>query len=386
MSIPIEKTLDDVRADMFSRIEAVQAEYQAKGYMPSLLNLNKGIYRGLIELWCWGLYQLYAFLIVILAMAFPTSAEKLWLELHCKQVGVSRKLKTKAAGTVYLLRDDTTGNLPVPAGRIIKTKPDGAGNVYRYVTMEEVVVPDGIGEVAVKVRAENAGVGYNATVGQISEIVTFIEGIDGVENRSGWLESEGTDDETDEALFARYQLKWQEGAGYTKYAYKSWAMGVSGVQEVAILDQHPRGQGTVDIIVRGAAGVPTQQVLDEVDDVIEDHRHQNDDAEVRGVTPVLVAIDGQGFEYKPGYIKEEVLAAAELKIRALFDPTKNEEGVTPFTIGEDLDLDRLTAAAMLAPGMKSTPWTSPADDIAVDDDGLLTLDSIILDATEAAEN
>ncbi len=49
-----------------------------------------------------------------------------------------------------------------------------------------------------------------------------------------------------------------------------------------MLDQHPRGQGTVDVIVRGSAGVPTQTVVDAVAAVIEQHRHQNDDVAVGG--------------------------------------------------------------------------------------------------------
>jgi uncharacterized phage protein gp47/JayE len=384
MSIPIDKTLEQIRTDMFARIAAVQAEYQASGWLPAALNLNKGIFRGLIELWCWAQFQLYTFLVQILGQAFPASASGTWLDLHCKQVGVIRKSATRAAGTVYFLRDDTSGNIPIPAGRIVKTLPDGNGDVYRYMTTEDVVLPDGSSEVAVPVQAEGAGAGYNATSGQISEITTVIDGVDGVENRSDWLESEGTDDETDAALFERYQLKWMEGAGYTKYAYKSWALSVSGVVEVSVLDQHPRGQGTVDVIVRGSAGVPTQQVLDEVEAILETESHMNDDVETRGVAPVTVDIEAT-LEYKPGYVAGDILASAEQKIQALFDPGQEESGVTPVSIGEDLELDRLTAAVMLVPGVKSTPWTLPASSVSVDGDELLVLGTLTLSATEASE-
>ena len=370
---------------MFTRIEEVQEEYKVKGWLPALLNLNKGIFRGAIELWSWGLYQLYAFMVTILVQAFPESATDAWLDLHCAQVGLERKSAVKAVGTVYFLRDDTSGNVNIAAGRIIKTPVDGAGNVYRYVTSEDVVFPDGASEVAVSVQAEDNGEGYNATAGQISEIVTYIDGVDGVENRSGWLTIEGADKETNDALRVRYELKWQEGAGYTKYAYKSWALGVTGVTEVKVLDQHPRGQGTVDVIVRGSAGVPTQTVVDAVDAVIEENRHQNDDVDVRGVGGVPVAIAG-ALEIKPDFIAEDVLAEAETKIRALFDPTVNVTGVTALEIGEDLELDRLVAAAMLAEGIKSTPFTLPAASVVIDSDELATLESLTLTWTEAEES
>lgn len=385
MSTPISKTLEEIRTEVFGYITQVQDEYKTKGWLPASLNLNKGIFRGAIEIWCWGLFQLYSFLITILPMAFPESAKGLWLELHCKQVGIKKKLATKTVGTFFLLRDETSGNLPIPAGRIVKTLPDGTGNVYRFVTMEEVIVPDGAGEIEVKVQAENTGAGYNVTPGQVSEIVTFIDGIDGVENRADWLDSEGTDDETDEALYLRYQLKWKEGSGYAKYAYQGLALGVSGVAEVMVLDQHPRGQGTVDIIIRGTAGVPTQQVLAVVTAVIEAARHQNDDVQVRGVVPANVTIEIQ-LVCKPGFIQTEIKAAVEQKLPALFDPNKKETGIIPFIIGEDLTRDRLTAAAMLVPGVKSTPWTLPADGITVADDGLLTLQSMAITATEASES
>lgn len=385
MSIPISKTLSDIRTDMFARIQAVQEEYQTAGYLPALLNLNKGIFRGLIELWNWALFQLYSFMVTVLGQAFPQSATGDWLDLHCAQVGLERKAATKAAGVVYFLREDTSGNVSIPAGRIVRTPVDGAGNIYRYVTTEDVVLPDGAGEVAAAVQAENAGAGYNATTGQISEIVTYVDGVDGVENRSGWLTSEGSDEETDDALRARYELKWQEGAGYTKYAYQSWAMSVSGVTEVNVLDQHPRGQGTVDVIVRGTAGVPTQTVVDAVAEIVEENRHQNDDVEVRGVTAVPVAI-AAALEIKPGYVAADVLAEAETAITALFDPDADVTGVTALEIGEDCELDRLVAAAMLATGIKSAPFTLPAASVAVDSDELATLGSLTLTSTEAEES
>ncbi|MCP3942225.1 MAG: baseplate J/gp47 family protein [Desulfobacteraceae bacterium] len=384
MSIPVNKTLEDIRTEMFARINEVQEEYIQKGWLPALLNLNKGIIRGMIELWSWGLFQLYKFLMIVLGQAFPASATDLWLDLHCKQVGIERKSATKTIGTVWFLRVDTTGNVPIPSGRILKTLPDGAGKVYRFITMEDVVMTDGLSAVAVKVQAENTGAGANVTMGQISEIVTVIDGIDSVENRADWLESEGTDQESNESLFARYQLKWQEGAGYTKYAYQGWALSVAGAEEVAVLDQHPRGQGTVDVIVRGTAGVPTQQVLDKVATAIEAVRHQNDNVQVRGVTPHNILIEGT-LQYKPGYIKEEILTAVDQQIRALFDYSAKDKINIPFSIGEDVTLDRLTATAMQVPGVKSTPWAQPLSDTGVSNDGLAFLETLNVDAVEASE-
>ena len=81
----VSRTLDQIRQDMFDRLTAAQEEYAALGWLPIRLNLNKGIARGLIELWCWGLWQLYQLLALVLTQAFPDTATGAWLDLHCKQ-------------------------------------------------------------------------------------------------------------------------------------------------------------------------------------------------------------------------------------------------------------------------------------------------------------
>lgn len=393
MSIPIEKSLTDVREAVFARIEEVQDEYQAQGYLPSRLNLNKGVARGLLEVFCWGLYQLYLLLQTIMDQAFPHSSTGSWLDLHSEQVELERKASTKATGTVYLTRSGTTGNVKVPTGKILATRQDGNGDVFRFVTTQAAVLADGASEVAVAVEAETYGAGSNVTAGQISELVSSFDGIEAVENRSGWLTSEGADEETNTALEERYILRWQGNNSCNKYAYKSWAMAVTGVVAAKILDQHPRGQGTVDIVVKGSAGIPTQTLLDAVAESVACCGDSssgtagppiNDDWSVIAPTAVAVTIAG-GLVLVPDAHADTVLAAAETRLRALFEDPTDVEGISPLQIGEDLPLDRLTAAVMAVDGVKQVTWTSPSEGVAVDEDGLAVLESLALTATEAEE-
>lgn len=371
---------------MFDNLVAKQEEYAARGWLPIRLNLNKGIVRGLIELWCWGLWQLYQFLALILKQAFPDTATGLWLELHCRQVNVFRKQAGKASGTIYFTRAGNQGNVPIPAGRVVKTLPDGNGRVYRFVTQADVVLPDGATEIAATVTAEEYGTGSNVTTGQITEIVTVIPGVDAVENRAGWLIGEGADVEKDDALFARYALAWQALSGCTKYAYMAWALSVTGVVSVRILDQHPRGQGTLDVVIQGTAGVPTQQLIDAVDAKIngtgagDELAPINDDALIKGPTPLNVAIVAE-LELTSGD-PVAILAEAESRVRALFGGTAIT-GVAPLGIGGDPTLDRLTWAMMLT-GVKKVNLTSPAVEEVVAADGLAVLQSIALTYVWAA--
>jgi len=382
----VSKSLDSIRQEMFDRAASVQEEYAAKGWLPIRLNLNKGIARGLIELWCWGLWQLYQFLALVLKQAFPDSATGLWLDLHCRQVGVTRRLATKAAGVVYFIRTGTAGNLPIPAGRVVRTRPDGSGRIYRYVTTAAAVIPDGSAEVAVAVHAEDYGAAANATAGQICEIVTVIPGVDAVENRAGWITLEGSDEEGDESLRERYRLAWKVLNGCTKYAYEAWAKEVTGVVQVKIRDQHPRGEGTVDVVIIGSAGAPSPALLAAVDANIngtgndDEKRPINDDVLVVGADMVTTAIvaELEVFEGDPVVIAEQ----AENRVRALYAPLPVIAGVAPFGVGGDVTRDRLVWA-MMVPGVKRVNMVFA--DVPVPEYGLASLTALDITGVVVAE-
>jgi uncharacterized phage protein gp47/JayE len=379
MSIPVNKTLEEVRTTLFERIGTVQQD----GWLPQYLNLNRGPIRGLIELWAWGLYQLYLFLFAILPQAFPKSSTTSWLDLHAEQVGLSRLPATKAEGIVYFTREDTSGNVTIPANRVVKTLPDGLGNEYRFVTTEETILPDGASEAAVSVVAEAYGRDANVTPGMITEIVTPISGIDAVDNRVGWLTSEGADEETDTALRTRYALRWQDVNGCTKAAYESWALSVPGVVAVTILDNHPRGQGTVDVVIKGSAGVPTAELISAVDAVVQENRPINDDALVKGPTPVEAVISAD-LELVYGDAAAIVTGATN-RLNALFLDPSPVADITPLQVGEDLTLDRLIHEIMAVSGIKRVIWTSPTADIQTAGDELVVLGSLTLTTSWASE-
>ena len=112
--------------------------------------------------------------------AIPRESTGDWLDVHAAQVDETRKPATKTHGKVLFLRGDVSGNVRIPAGRILRTKPDGTGTVYRYVTEALAVLPDGADSVAVSVVAEEYGQSSNAAPGQICELVTPVEGVRGV--------------------------------------------------------------------------------------------------------------------------------------------------------------------------------------------------------------
>jgi phage-related baseplate assembly protein len=181
--------------------------------------------------------------------------------------------------------------------------------------------------------------------------------------------------------------------GMTKHAYASWALSVTGVVAATVLDQHPRGQGTVDVIVKGADGIPTDNLLAAVRTAVatgampEDVQAGppvNDDWQVRAPQAVPLAITGT-LILVPGTHAASARAEAEERIRALFTDPSTVPGISPLQIGEDVPRDRLTAAVMAVSGVKRVEWTSPASDVTVPEDGLATLEALTLDTSEAEE-
>lgn len=382
MSVKLSKDISDIRTGLFERIEAVQDDYAARGYLPARLNLNKGIARGIIELFAWGLWQLYKFLDVIHRQAIPLEATGEWLDTHAAQVDESRKPATKARGNVLFLRGDATGNIRIPAGRIVRTLPDGKGDIYRYVTDALAVLPEGAASVAVPATAEEYGQGANAAVGQICELVTPVEGIAGVTNAADWLLEEGADAENDASLQRRYVLAWQSKAGVTRAAYEAAALSVPGVVDVYVADQHPRGEGTVDVVVMGTAGMPTASLLADVEEALADAIVINHDLLVRAPEPVNVAVKAV-LELLSGDA-DSVKAEAESWVRSMFS-YGDDPDIPRFSIGKDVVRDRLASGLVGISGVKRIRWESPAEDVEIPAGGLAVLEELNLQTVWVAE-
>lgn len=373
----LSKDISEIRANLFAHIEAVQDEYAAKGHLPSRLNLNKGIARGFIELFAWGQWQLYNFLNTVHRQAIPREATGAWLDLHAAQVGLTRKPATKATGKVLFLRGEMAGNIRIPAGRIVRTLPDGKGDIYRYVTSALTVLPEGADSVAVPVTAEEYGQGANAAVGQICELVTPVEGIAGVANTADWLTEEGADEEQDTSLQRRYVLAWQSQAGVTRAAYEAAALSVPGVEDVYVADQHPRGEGTVDVVVQGSAGIPTESLLEEVRAALDQSIVINHDLLVKA--PESISVEVRAVLELLSGDAASIVSVAEEWVRLMFSP--GDSSIPRFTIGKDVVRDRLASGLVGIDGVKRVVWDSPSGDIVIPAGGLAVLSAIDLQTT-----
>ena len=378
----LDKTLDDVRTDMFTRLDEVHAEYIGKGWLPSALNLNRGPARGLIELGNWGRWRVNEDITALVPQCFAAYATGPWLDLHAADVLLFRKPELQATGNIIFSREKPDGNIKIPTGRLVRTKPDGLGNRYRFITTAEVVLLEDELSVAAPVIAESYGQASNVTAGAICEIVTSINGIDAVTNEVDWLTSEGADVEDDESLRYRYYLRWRAISGLNKYFYESLALSVPGVDSVKVHDRHPRGQGTVDIYIKSVAGLPTQSLIDQVTAVIDVDKPQIDDFLVKAPNPIKADINIL-LQITRGE-HDQIKAAVENRLRAMFAIPAKDIGVKLLDINEDLTHSRIISEGMKSDGVKKVIVTSPASDLTVPIGGLAVLRGLAI-KTESAE-
>ena len=188
-----------------------------------------------------------------------------WLDIKAADYGKKRKKAQKAQGLVTLSRTNDQGEAgKIEKGHIFKTQKDINGEELRFFAIEAAVLQKGSRSVDVLVEAEKEGSRYNVPEGQITRSLTFLNGIDGISNGEDWIVREGSDTEDDEGLRTRALRSWSELAARSiEDTFINAAEAVQGVLFAQADCDHPRGQGTVDVIVTGTAG----EVRDAVDKI-----------------------------------------------------------------------------------------------------------------------
>lgn len=206
-----------------------------------------------------------------------------WLDIKAADYGKKRKKAQKTQGRVTLSRTDNQGEtVKIEKGHIFKTQKDINGEELRFFAIEAAVLQKGSQTVDVLVEAEKEGSRYNVPEGQITRSLTFINGIESISNNKDWIVREGSDTEDDEGLRARVLRSWSELALVPlRDTYINVCSAIVGVLYVTVKDQHPRGQGTVDIIITSEAGTATEELLDLCRAACEEIREPDTDIQVK---------------------------------------------------------------------------------------------------------
>lgn len=304
MTNPLVKpTMEELFAELMATIEA---EF-------GVVNEDEfGVFRTYLELAAQTGADARSFTIDLVQQAYPQTATGWWLDEHAKSVGMARIAERRAEGLVRLT---VTQGVTIPRGAILQTVADNAGRTLRYTVTQDTAIagPSGV----VPVIAERPGTAHNVSAGRIRTLVTVVPGVSSVTNDADWLTLAGVDRETDAQLQRRILLRWpSQSNGGIRKNYEFAALSVPGILKVMVNDDHPRGQGTVDVVVAPQRGAPTAEQIAAVQAAIMPVRAVT--ANALALAPVLVPQDITLTVYRVP-TNTDPLDVWEDKVRGVFD-------------------------------------------------------------------
>ena len=228
----------------------------------------------------------------ILNQSFVSHASGTWLDLKMADYSKLRKKARKTRGCVTVSRTGTdTEAIKIAKGHIFKSIKDINGEELRFFVLEDAVLQKGAQSVDVLVEAETEGSRYNVPEAQITRTLTYLGEVE-ITNGEDWITLEGSDVEDDESARTRTLRSWSELALVPlRDTYINVCEAISGVLYVTVNDQHPRGQGTVDVIVTSEAGAASEDLLGQCRAACEEIREPDTDVLVKSAEVVYTDIN-----------------------------------------------------------------------------------------------
>lgn len=277
--------------DEEEEMENIEAEL-AEADFP-ITNFKKGgVFYHIIRMFVTLFIELKQLARTILNSCFILHAQGDWLEIKAADFSKSLKEAVKARGYVTVYRAEYDNAVQVTKGHCFKTEPDASSNELKFYAVEDTVIDAGAQTGKVLVEAEEPGTYYNVAPGKITISMIHIDGMDYVTNEKEWLIREGADVEDYEDLRSRCTSSWAELATRTiEEKLRNAARSVPGVLDARVDAQHPRGQGTVDIIITSSAGEASPELTAKVEEAVEPLKGQYADYLVRSSEVVVQDIN-----------------------------------------------------------------------------------------------
>ncbi|EPR07755.1 baseplate J/gp47 family protein [Ruminiclostridium papyrosolvens] len=324
-----EKILDEIipLPDINDLKDEKVAELESEGFV--ITNFSSGgIFYTLLMIALQIKVEFITLLRSILNNLFVTHADGTWLKLKAADFSKKQKEAIKTQGYVIVTRGNSSDAVKIPKGHVFKTIKDVNGEELRFFVVEDTVLQKGSNTVNVLVEAELEGTKYNVPQGQITRSLTYLDGGCTVSNNVDWITQEGSDTEDLESLRERTLRSWSELATRpTAEKYQNVCESISGVLFAKVNDLHPRGQGTVDIIITGTAGEATESLLTKVRTAVNEIKGTYDDVLVKSSTtiaqPVSVVVTIPN-SVTDNTVSESVIAAVTQLLKISKDRALNE--------------------------------------------------------------
>lgn len=214
--------------------------------------------------------QLKQLAVDLINSAFMKHCPDDWVEIRAADYSKTLDEGEKTEGYLTITRKDTSQAARIARGHPFRTTPDAYGGYLRFYALEDTILPANQATQKVLVQAEEIGAAYNVEAGKITVSMVHIEGDATVTNEENWITNEGKEKENVEHLRKRCINSRALIAERTiDRKLKSTVEEVPGVAVAYIDSQHPRGQGTVDIIVTGNSGTASPELIEDVEEAVE---------------------------------------------------------------------------------------------------------------------
>lgn len=305
-------------------------------------------------------YSLYIQADWVVRQAFPQTAEGEYLDYHAQLRSLERKVPVAAQGTVRFSAGEVSeSDREIPQGTVCMT-----AGLIRFETTKRVLLSAGELTVEAPVRAVEAGQAGNVAAGAIVSMAVAPIGISACTNPQPCVG--GADGEDDEALRERVLDTFRRlPNGANAAFYEQGALSFDQVA-AAVAIPRPRGIGSVDVVAATLAGVPDEELLEQLQDYFEQRREIAVDVQVRAPQTMSVDISVQ-VSAKGGWEGQQVREQVEQTLRSWFDGK---------LLGQDILLAKLGSIIYGCEGVENYAILSPAEDLTVDEDVLPTLGTL----------
>lgn len=280
---------------------------------------------------------------------FPQTATGEELDKHAFLRGLTRNEAVRATGTLrFSVGTAAQTDLPILQGTVCMT-----AGLVTFETTREAVLPAGNLSVDVPAQAVRPGSGGNTPAGTIRTMAVAPTGVAACTNPAAF--TGGRETEEDEDLRARILASYQRLPNGTNAAYyEQEATALEGVAAANVLPKN-RGLGTVDIYIAADGGLPSQELLEEVQDALESKREIAVD--LRVLSPQAVTVNVLvSVKARESHLIQSVREAVSAAIQTWFDGG---------LLGKDLLLADLRQLIYETEGVANYRIDSPANDVTV---------------------
>lgn len=275
---------------------------------------------------------------------FPDTADSDLLEVkHANPRGIIRKAAAFATGAV---RFTGVVGSDVP----IATESKTLTGIAIITTEAGVIGAGGTGDVAAK--AVLAGFAGNQAANMA---LTLSAAPGGIQSQASVVSmTGGTDIESDADLLARVLFAMQlPPMGGAKHDYYRWAMSIAGVTDAYIFTQR-RAINGVDVVIEAAGGLPSAQLIADVQAYIDSDTIRPVCADVLVMAPTLVPV--------------AITAALTLSGITLIDATARITSIlqayfATLHVGDGVMRAKLIGLIMSVKGVADVTLTSPASNV-----------------------